>query len=413
MGPHLMRRPPKFVHGFIDRHGKPRFYFRRPGFKPRPLPGLPWSPEFMAAYERGACRAAGADRQRSRQPGTIRALAVSYFNSTAFRSMQAEHAISLPQHHRSVLRGEGQGGHSTATSGGDAAARAHRQADGRARRQAGQRQRVAQGVAGDDEARRRDRTARRRPDARREGDPRQSQTASIAGPKPKSHNSRGSIPSARARDWRSRSLLYTGQRRSDVVRMGRQHIRDGVMQVRQQQDRRRVGDPGARRAWLPSLPRRRADHLTFLTTQFGKPFTASRLRQLVPRAMRRGGAASLQRARAAEGRGAPARRGRLHRARDRGDHRPRQLARGRALHEGRGSKTACGGGDGEGQRTEQPTVKPAARFDKKRKKSLRNQSAKFRLAPRAGFEPATNRLTAGCSTAELPGTTASCAHVRL
>ena len=29
------------------------------------------------------------------------------------------------------------------------------------------------------------------------------------------------------------------------------------------------------------------------------------------------------------------------------------------------------------------------------------------LAPRAGFEPATNRLTAGCSTAELPGKTCS------
>src|SRR5215468_11180134 len=28
---------------------------------------------------------------------------------------------------------------------------------------------------------------------------------------------------------------------------------------------------------------------------------------------------------------------------------------------------------------------------------------KGRLAPRAGFEPATNRLTAGCSTTELPG----------
>src|SRR5437764_9896292 len=27
------------------------------------------------------------------------------------------------------------------------------------------------------------------------------------------------------------------------------------------------------------------------------------------------------------------------------------------------------------------------------------------LAPRAGFEPATNRLTAGCSTTELPGNT--------
>jgi len=35
-----MRRPPKFVQGFIDRHGKPRFYFRRAGFKTIPLPAL-------------------------------------------------------------------------------------------------------------------------------------------------------------------------------------------------------------------------------------------------------------------------------------------------------------------------------------------------------------------------------------
>ena len=51
MGQNLMRRPPKFVQGFIDRNGKARFYFRRPGFKTVPLPGLPWSPEFMAVYE--------------------------------------------------------------------------------------------------------------------------------------------------------------------------------------------------------------------------------------------------------------------------------------------------------------------------------------------------------------------------
>ena len=46
-----MKRPPKFVNGFIDRHGKPRFYLRRRGFKSVPLPGLPWSPQFMEAYE--------------------------------------------------------------------------------------------------------------------------------------------------------------------------------------------------------------------------------------------------------------------------------------------------------------------------------------------------------------------------
>src|SRR6266567_6156897 len=88
MGQHLMRRPPKFVQGFIDRHGKPRFYFRRAGFKQVPLPGLPWSPEFMTAYEAAL---AGQPVQIGRgkvKPGTIRALAVSYFSSVEFRSMQ-------------------------------------------------------------------------------------------------------------------------------------------------------------------------------------------------------------------------------------------------------------------------------------------------------------------------------------
>src|SRR5262249_9507841 len=77
MGPHLMRRPHKFVQGFVDRHGKPRWYFRRPGFKRTPLPGLPWSPEFMAAYEEalaGQIVQIGSSRVR---PGTIRALAIS------------------------------------------------------------------------------------------------------------------------------------------------------------------------------------------------------------------------------------------------------------------------------------------------------------------------------------------------
>ena len=42
---------PRFVNGYIDRHEKARWYFRRNGFEQVPLPGLPWSPEFMAAYE--------------------------------------------------------------------------------------------------------------------------------------------------------------------------------------------------------------------------------------------------------------------------------------------------------------------------------------------------------------------------
>jgi hypothetical protein len=40
-GTSVMRRPPRYCHGFTDRHGKPRWYFRRAGFKKLPLPGLP------------------------------------------------------------------------------------------------------------------------------------------------------------------------------------------------------------------------------------------------------------------------------------------------------------------------------------------------------------------------------------
>jgi hypothetical protein len=86
MGPNLMRRPPKYTQGFIDRHGKPRWYLRRPGFKRTPLPGLPWSPEFMAAYEAAM---EGAPRievgARHIKPGTVAAAVMSYFNSWALQ----------------------------------------------------------------------------------------------------------------------------------------------------------------------------------------------------------------------------------------------------------------------------------------------------------------------------------------
>ena len=84
MGPRVMRRLPKFVHGFIDRHGKPRFYFRRAGFKRMILPGLPWSPEFMAAYE-GALNAPRSPIGAKRAgPDSVNAAVARYFQSKAF-----------------------------------------------------------------------------------------------------------------------------------------------------------------------------------------------------------------------------------------------------------------------------------------------------------------------------------------
>jgi hypothetical protein len=79
----MMRKPPRFTHGYVDRHGKPRWYLRRRGFKSIPLAGLPWSPEFMAAYEaalagQGPRQEIGASRTK---PGSISTLIVKFYRS--------------------------------------------------------------------------------------------------------------------------------------------------------------------------------------------------------------------------------------------------------------------------------------------------------------------------------------------
>ncbi len=88
MGRHMSRRPPKWVNGFIDRHGRPRYYLRRPGFKSMPLPGLPWSPEFMTAYEAALNGQPKVDMAaKHARPGTMRALAISYMASSPYTNM--------------------------------------------------------------------------------------------------------------------------------------------------------------------------------------------------------------------------------------------------------------------------------------------------------------------------------------
>ena len=69
-------------------------------------------------------------------------------------------------------------------------------------------------------------------------------------------------------------LLYTAQRRSDVVRMGRQHVRGGVVHVRQQKTGAMLAIPmhPDLATIIDATPN---DHLTYLTTSFGKPFTAA------------------------------------------------------------------------------------------------------------------------------------------
>jgi integrase len=82
-----LKLPPYCDH-YLDRHGKPRHYFRRDKRSPRiVLPGMPWSPEFMAAHAdalKGHVAlppVIGAERSPS---GTLNAAIVAYYGSSHF-----------------------------------------------------------------------------------------------------------------------------------------------------------------------------------------------------------------------------------------------------------------------------------------------------------------------------------------
>ena len=71
-------------------------------------------------------------------------------------------------------------------------------------------------------------------------------------------------------------FLFTGQRKSDVVVLGRQHVRNGVLTLTQRKNRNR----NPVKLELPILPalQRIVDasptgNMTFLVTEFGKPFS--------------------------------------------------------------------------------------------------------------------------------------------
>jgi integrase len=83
-----MRRPPKYCHHKQDRRGEGGFwYYERKGYTRVRLPGLPWSPEFMRAYE-GAAKAPVVPGESKTVQGTLNALIVSYYSSSLWQALK-------------------------------------------------------------------------------------------------------------------------------------------------------------------------------------------------------------------------------------------------------------------------------------------------------------------------------------
>ena len=279
MGPHLMNRPPKYVKGYVDRYGKPRFYFRRRGSKEVALPGLPWSPEFMQAYELAL---GGQPPQTARgkiRPGTMRALAISYFNSLAFRSMKP----ITQSVYRNIIERFCRETDKQGKEYGDLSA-------------AGiQREHIIRLMAA--RADKPDSSNGLRKVLRammqhaieirlRADDPTQGVKTIRPKSKPGFHRwSEAEIAQFEARHpvgTKPRLALalglYTGQARQDVVAMGPQRIRDEILNWVRGKTERSTGTELS----IPIHPNLRAiinatqsGHLTFLVTEFGKPFAVA------------------------------------------------------------------------------------------------------------------------------------------
>jgi len=255
----------KYVQRFKDRHGKLRHYARAPGCKRVALPGLPGSREFMEAYADAirTPRSFGSAPAR----GSFSAMLAAYYLSPEWARLNP----ATQRGYRNLLeRVRETLGDKPAAAFDEERIRAilDRFADrpGAAHNmRKALRQAFAFGKAR--------KFVRRNP------------TDSVEAPRPRSEGFRawtdediarfeGKWPSGSRQRLAMALLLYTGQRRSDVVRFGWPMVWNGALRFQQV----KIG-AGAPVMTVPLHPALKAelgrwpDGETFLRTEYGQPFT--------------------------------------------------------------------------------------------------------------------------------------------
>lgn len=287
----MLAKPPKYVHVQTDRHGKTRVYFRQDKGKRIPLPPL-GSADFEFRYQEALggkldptppAPKTGAAWRDPIKPGTLRWLCTEYFRSDAFLGLDESTRRVRRQIIEHCLREPTEPGATTIFANfpldrvstkaikvlRDRKKGAPEAANGRVKA-------FRQVYAWAIEAELADDVIRFNP------------ARDVAY---KENHSEGFHPWSleeveqfeRVHPIGTKAhlalalLLYTGQRRSDVVRLGRQHLKaDGWLHFRQFKGRKRKPVD----LELPIIPELRriidaspTGDLTFLVTSFGIPFT--------------------------------------------------------------------------------------------------------------------------------------------
>jgi integrase len=98
----------RYVNEYRDRHGKIRRYFRRPGQRAIPLPGLPGSIEFMAAYQAAlAIVAPPPPSPKHVIVGSLAAVTAGYFRSADYANLSPSSQRSYRVALKPVLEAHG------------------------------------------------------------------------------------------------------------------------------------------------------------------------------------------------------------------------------------------------------------------------------------------------------------------
>lgn len=262
--------PLPHIQQFRDRHGSMRYYYRRGHIRVR-LPGDPGDAEFIAAYHAAVAAYGRQKKQRPSEPaqGSGDAIAMAYYRSPQFSSLKP---ASQTNYRRLIDRWRKS--HGTKPF-------AHLQ-----RRHVIQHLAERYSEAGPEGANNLRKVLKILCKFAMDGDWR-SDDPTLGIKKYKSHGagfepwSEGDITQFQ-KYWSPGTreslalclLLYLGQRRGDTVRMGRQHRTGDTIRVTQSKTGTQLIIPlhHELRAVLDELPR---GNLTFLTTAYGKPFTAA------------------------------------------------------------------------------------------------------------------------------------------
>lgn len=258
----------RHVHAFVDRHGRVRHYFRRRGAKQVPLPGLPGSAEFMAAYQAALAGMTapaveiGANRTK---PGTVDAAVVGYYQRLTFREL----APSTQRMRRQIIerfRVE-HGAKQISTLPTRFLVLMLSRMKPAAARNCLKALRglldfaVAEGFRADNPA-----ADIKLAPYRSDGHATWSEEH-IA--RFEAHYAIGTKPRLAFA-----LLLDTAQRRGDVIRMGPQHVRDGAIHIKQAKTGKALAIPiyPSLQVVLDATP---CAALTFLTTRTGRPYSGS------------------------------------------------------------------------------------------------------------------------------------------